>query len=188
MALRFDLSLEDRRQDRVFVSVLLAPEQDGATVDGVAVMLVTKGGDPLSHRLLLPIAGRLIQPMVSTVELRASGDDLPSGARVVGMAWNTVEQWDASCPADPGTQLEQHMRGRNALRPDVDAGFQALACDERLALARVFPWLAPCELAPPKVVEPEMETASAEELKQFCDSLDLDDEDSEWLEALLRED
>lgn len=187
MALRFDLSLEDRHHDRVFVSVLLAPEQDGTAVEGVAVMLVGKGGELLSHQLLLPISGVLHQPMVSTVELRAI-DVLPTGARVMGTAWAAGEQWEASCPADPGTHLEEHMRGRHALVPRVESEFESLTCHERTALAEVFPWLAPCEPKPPTVVEPELETATNDEIRSFCNDLGLDEDDTEWLESLLEED
>ncbi|MEZ4322966.1 MAG: hypothetical protein R3F61_36205 [Myxococcota bacterium] len=187
MPLRFDLSLEDRHKDRVFVSVLLAPDQDGTAVDGVAVMLVGKTGECMSNRLLLPISGVLYQSMLTTVELRAF-EALGTGARIVGTAWTGAEQWEASCPADPGTHLEDHMRGRGALQPRCDSEFEGLTCGDRSALAGVFPWLTPCEPRPPKVVEPELETATTDEIRSFCSELGLDDEDSDWLEALLEED
>jgi hypothetical protein len=216
--MQFDLSLENRTEDlsaddgaRVFVNVLLAPAAavwaDAAsgsdasnrpgvtpepiTVDGVAVMLVGPQGECLSHRLLLPIAGTLHQPMVSTVELRAI-DVLPKGSRVVGLAWHGSNQWEASCPADPGTHIEAHVRGRRALqprpRPPAQAPvFEALTASERYSLAASFPWLTPCERPPPKVVEPELETATNEEIRSFCEDLGLDEEDTDWLEALLDE-
>jgi len=186
MALQFQLNLERREADRVFVSVHLAPEGDGAEVQGVALMLVTRGGDRLSNRLLLPIAGVLDRPMTSHVELRAL-EDLPKAARVVGVAWNPSQQWEATCPADPGTQLEAHLRGRTTIVPSSEAEFEELSCGERTAIAQVFPWLAPCELPPPRVVEPELETATHEEIKSFCNDIGLDREEAEWLEALLDE-
>ncbi len=211
---------EERADDspgtaRVFVNVLLAPAQavwadatppesdadrpsnrpgvtpHPVTVDGVAVMLVGPHGEALSHRLLLPIAGTLHQPMVSTVELRAI-DEVPKGSRVVGLAWHNCHQWEASCPADPGTHIEAHVRGRTAYqprkRPPAQASvFEALTCDDRAALASAFPWLTPCEPKPPKVVEPELDTATNEEIRNFCADLGLDEEDTDWLEALLDE-
>ena len=218
--MQFDLSLENRTDEpvpdgsaatRVFVNVLLAPARaawadappegdvsnrpgirpEPVTVDGVAVMLVGPHGDCMSHRLLLPIAGTLHQPMVSTVELRAL-DDLPKGSRVVGLAWHGSDTWEASCPADPGTHIEAHVRGRCALkprtRPPAQASvFESLTCGDRASLAAAFPWLTPCEPKPPKVVEPELETATNEEIRNFCADLGLDEEDTDWLEALLDE-
>lgn len=184
--LQFDLSLESRTEDRVFVSVLLAPRGDETAIDGVAVGLITKTGEPVSNRLLLPIAGQLRQPMVSTVEIRAT-TELPKGAKVVGVAWKDGEQWEASCPADPGTQLEAHLRGREVLRPRSDNVLESMLCGERARLAAVFPWLTPCEPAEPKVVETE-QAAPPEEFRHFCEGLGLDEDDTDWLQDLLAED
>lgn len=193
----FELQLEERRADRVVVSVLLGPGPDGpAAVDGVAVMLVGRSGETLSHRLLLPIAGTLAQGLVTTVELRSLGP-LPPGARIMGAAWRGPEQWDASCPADPGTQMEAHMRGRVVLRPSREGGrdrreLEGLSCSERSALAVAFPWVAPC--APPAPSDPTVmeseDTAPCldpEDLRAYCEGLGLDEEDTDWLESLLEE-
>lgn len=185
MDLDFSLSLDERLPDRVLVSVLLQPRaEEEADVQGVSVELVGETGDRLSHQLRLPIAGALTQPIRTTVELRALGP-LPLGARVLGTAWTAEEQWEASCPADPGTQLQAHVRGLVSLRPTSDEFFEALSCAERDHLAVSLPWLARCQPARPTVVEtPEV---NPDEVRRFCDDLGLCGEDSEWLEDLLNE-
>lgn len=202
MALDFALRLEDRRPDRVVVSVLIGPGKDGPSdVDGVVVVLVSRSGETLSHRLVLPIAGSIHQAMVSTVELR-SLDGLPPGSRVAGWAWRGSEQWEATCPADPGTQLEAHVRGRVRLKPRAEElrgdAFEQLACDERDNLRAAFPWLTPCAPVPPPPptvlesaeTEAMAETAvdEGESLRDYCRDLGLCDEDTDWLQSLLDED
>lgn len=186
----FELQLEERLADRVIVSVLLGPGPSGAAeIDGVSVSLVGRTGEILSNRLLLPIAGVIRQGIVSTVELRSLGA-LPPGARVSGSAWRGADQWDTSCPADPGTQLEAHMRGLSPLRPRSDEVIEPLTCGEREALALAFPWLQTCraEPAPPTVMEPEPDPCDDDSLRAYCRDLGLDDDETEWLESLLDED
>ena len=185
MDLDFRLSLDERLPDRVRVSVSLRPRGElAAVVQGVSVELVGEQGERLSHQLRLPIAGSVAQPMRTTVEVRAL-QPLPMGARVVATAWSAEEQWEASCPADPGTQLEAHVRGLNALGSDNDEVFEPLLCGERARLWAVIPWLKPCQPPPLKVVETE--TVGPEAVRAFCNNLGLDDEDSEWLEDLLND-
>ena len=185
MDLDFSLSLDERLPDRVLVSVLLRPRpEEDADVQGVSVELVGESGERLSHQLRLPIAGVLTQPMRTTVELRALRP-LPQGARVLGTAWTAEEQWEATCPADPGTQLRAHVRGWGTIRPKSDEFFEALSGPERTVLGGAVPWLAPCRQAPPAVVEtPDVHP---DEVRKFCEDLGLQGEDSEWLEDLLNE-
>lgn len=185
MDLDFFLNLDERLPDRVQVSVLLRPRGDqAAVVQGVSVELVGELGERLSHQLRLPIAGSVAQPMRMTVELR-SLQPLPMGARVVATAWSAAEQWEASCPADPGTQLEAHVRGLNALRSDNDEVFEPLLCAERGRLWAVLPWLQPCQ--PPLLKMVETEQTNPASVRSFCHDLGLGDEGSEWLEDLLND-
>ena len=91
------LRLDERRPDRVFVSVILAPRDPDASVGGVSVQMFCRSGQSLGARLLLPIAGQLSQTMRSSVELRTL-DALPTGARVVATAWWSGGQLEATCP------------------------------------------------------------------------------------------
>lgn len=193
MGLDFDLQLTDRQPDRVLVSVLLRPseEEDPVDLDGVEVVLVCPEGQPLSHRMLLPIAGRISQTIVSTVELRGHGD-LPAGAQISATAWCGCRQWEAAIPADPGTQLQAHCRGVSLVRPQRDPQFaerlRPLACVEREALSTALPWLAPCPLPELRVVDDTTELErEAEELRSYCHDLGLDDDEACWLEDLLTE-
>ncbi|MCA9569603.1 MAG: hypothetical protein KC656_17275 [Myxococcales bacterium] len=190
MDLDFDLQLTDRQPDRVLVSVLLRPGRTGPVdVQGVDVMLVCPEGEPISHRMLLPIAGTVSQTIVSTVELRGHGP-LPPGTRIAATAWSAHQQWEARIPADPGTQMAAHCRGDVVVRPEEDADFPdrflPLGCDERAALARVFPWLEACptEL---KVVDDDTLTGEDDLRAYCCDELGLDEDDADWLADLLNE-
>lgn len=192
MDLDFDLQLTDRQPDRVLVSVLLRPA-DTAPVDihGVEVMLVCPEGEPLSHRMLLPIAGTISQTIVSAVELRGQGP-LPPGARIAASAWGDHGQWEATIPADPGTQMEAHCRGTYLVRPDPDLDFDErfvqLSCAQRTRLAQAFSWLEPCSPPELRVVDDTTEAElESEELRAYCSDLGLDDEATDWLEDLLNE-
>ncbi len=200
--LHFELRLEERRTDRVYVSVVLAPASPGpASVEGVAVQLHNRRGDPLSAQLLLPIQGALGQPMVSTIELRSRHPIAP-GARVVGTAWHGTEQLEATCPCDPGTQLQVHMRGTRVVSMDPNEDvILSLSCEERLRLASTFPWidLAPCAekvVEPrPTVVEsqpserpPESSTDCDFDLDEVAAQFDLCEEDAAFLADLMDDD
>jgi hypothetical protein len=190
--LDFALQLTDRQPDRVLVSVLLSPESaEPVDLEGVEVMLVCPEGEPLSHRMLLPIAGRISQTMVSTVELRGHGP-LPVGAGIAATAWCGCRQWEARIPADPGTQLEAHCRGTTLIRPapvrSFGDAFEPLSRKERDALSQALPWLAPHPLPELRVVDDTTEVErEAEELRAYCEDLGLDDEATDWLEDLLNE-
>ncbi|MCB9686298.1 MAG: hypothetical protein H6738_15420 [Alphaproteobacteria bacterium] len=184
LPLKFELRLEDRGGERVLVSALLAPEGDAVRLDGVALQLHTRTGEPLGIRLLLPISGELRQPMLSTVELRC--DEVPMGAKVVGIAWLGREQREATIPTDPFTELEVHMRGRRRIVTFAEAdGIDVLERAERDRIARDFPWIdeprIPRAVAELEVVEGD------DEVDQIIDELGLDEESAEWLEELLRE-
>ena len=177
MDLEFDLQLTERQTDRVWVSVLLQAKEEPVDVEGVEVMLVCPLGEPLSHRMLLPISGTISQRIVSTVELRGMGE-LPFGARIAGTVWSGGRQLEARIPADPGTQMQAHCQGHVCLRPsrdtDFEVHFQPISCQEREALATAFPWLEPC--APPelRVVDDPHEEDT---LRAYCQDLGMDEEE-----------
>lgn len=190
--LHFELRLEERLPDRVFVSVVLAPLGAApAPLDGVSLQMVDRSGEALGARLVLPLSGALHQPLVSTVEVRARGA-VPVGARVGGVVWVGSEQREASCPCDPGTQLEVHMRGRRtiALGGGSDDGLRGLDPGERAVVARCMPWvnepMRPREPAT-NVLEPP-EPDADEVVDEVAAEFDLDDEDAALLRELLGED
>ena len=199
MQLHFELRLEERQPDRVFVSAVLAPsDPEGAQVDGVSVQIHRRDGTALGKRLLLPISGRLDQPMITTVELRLLGA-IPSSARVQGLAWHGTQQVAATCPCDPGTALGTHMRGRRLISledgslEDGDSPLlMDLGPDQRAVFTRLYPWISE-PMVPPEptaVVESRAtpsETAQ-ETAAQAAEQYDLDPEDAAFLESLLGED
>ena len=161
MDIHFELRLEERLPDRVFISVVLAPRAEPApSVDGVSVQIQARDGEPLSPRLLLPISGQIQQPMVSTVELRAS-QSIPLGARVVGSTWAGRDQREATCPCDPGTALEVHMRGRRVIGVgSLNETLRGLFEEERQTLTTMMPWIAEPLVKPtgrPAVVERQVD-------------------------------
>lgn len=187
LKLSFELRLEERCGDRVVVSVLLAPSDGKAVLDGVALQLFGRDGEPIGVRMLLPIAGELHHPMLSTLELKVEGE-IPAGARVVGTAWRGAEQREATLPTDPFTELEVHLRARRRLGPvEGDLELERLTPEERARLARDFPWVDEPRL--PKaageltVVEHEGEDL----MDELVENLGLDEENAEWLKALLDE-
>ncbi len=191
MDIEFEMQLEERLTDRVFVSVVLAPQNGPVHIDGVSVEIL-QCGSAISPRLLLPIAGTLGQPIGTTVELRAGGP-IPTGSRVVGTAWSGCAKVDVSCPCDPWTELEGHMRGTRAvlLGNGTMSRINALTEDERRSIVELFPWVAEPRICkePPAVdmVEAE-ETEEADDLvDDICCCYGLDDEDASFLRELLGE-
>lgn len=183
----FELRLEERRADRVFVSVLLAPADPGASLDGVSVQLFQRDGEAVSPRLLLPISGVLAQPMITTVELRAEGGVLPGGSRVVGTAWNAVASVEASCPTDMWTELGSHVRGTRTVAAAPCGELRLLDLQERARLACIFPWMTrTAPLRTDDVLEPE--DTQEEEVDAFCAEYGLGEEEAEFLKELLAED
>jgi len=189
LALSFELRVEERGADRVVVSVLLAPTAAAIQLDGVALQLHSRVGEPLGSRMLLPIAGELRHPMLSTVELRTA-DALPQGSKVVGTAWAGAEQRESSIPTDPFTELEVHLRARRRISPIEDErSLRRLDRTERCALAKNYPWVdeprlptTPSELA----VVDDQETVDA--FDDLVEDLGLDDESAAWLKELLDDD
>lgn len=188
----FELRLEERRADRVFVSVLLAPADaaDGAarpSLDGVSVQIFQRDGEAVSPRLLLPISGTLAQPMITTVELRADGGVLPAGSRVLGHAWSADVVIEASCPTDMWTELGTHVQGTRNVCARSGAKLRRLAPEERARLACIFPWMANTRsLHADDVLEPE--DTEEEEIDAFCAEYGLDGDDAEFLKELLADD
>ena len=142
---------------------------------------------------MLPIAGELRQPMLSTVELRTGDDEVPGGARVVGTAWNGAEQHEAQIPTDPSTELEGHLRGRHPIDPHPDGVemFVLASAEERKRLALELPWIAhprlPRNAGTLEVVEHADMLDEQEAIDEFVADLGLDEEGSAWLKDLLTE-
>ena len=189
LVLAFELRLEERCADRVVVSVLLAPSGGAPRIDGVALQMITRTGEPIGVRMLLPISGELHQPMLSTVELKSPGG-IPAGTRVVGTAWQGAETREAVIPTDPFTELEVHMRARRRL--GALAGSQELeplTTGERAVIAKDFPWVEepriPVAIGELSIVESEDTAGPIEDL---VENLGLDEDNAEWLKELLAED
>ncbi len=198
LPLTFELRLEERRTDRVFVSVLVAPDGgEAALIDGVALQLLTSAGDALSTRMVLPIAGAVYQPMLSTVELRTrEGGEVPLGCRVQGIAWAGADQLEATLPTDPYTELEVHARGRQVVvgEPDGARVLERLLPEERVRIARDFPWVDEPRVPPEPIAELEVvDNADPHggcdpEFDRMCGDLGLDDANADFLKELLGDD
>jgi len=197
LGLDVELRLEERGVDRVIVSVLLAPpDQQTTRVDGVALQLHHPDGERLGARMLLPIAGEVASPMLSTVELRALDGEIPQGSRVTGTAWRGTEQVEVAIPTDPGTAFEAHVRGleRIGLQPLASrprAYLEVLLPDERAVVSALFPWVDEPMVPKPAVGELEVvdhEPDNDELVDEFADEIGLDPESAEWLKDLLDED
>lgn len=188
----FELRLEERRSDRVFVSVLLAPAQAAESVarpslDGVSVQIFQRDGEAVSPRLLLPISGTLGQPMVTTVELRADGGVLPAGSRVLGQAWSADVVVEASCPTDMWTELGSHVQGTRNVCARSGGKLRRLEPEERARLACIFPWMARTRMLHTEdVLEPE--DTEEEALDALCAEYGLEGEEAEFLKELLADD
>ena len=187
--IEFDIQLEERLTDRVFVSVVLGPQHEPVQIDGAAVEIV-RLGNAVSPRLLLPIVGTLGQPIGTTVELRALGP-IPSGARVVATAWAGSSRVEVSCPCDPWTELEVHMRGtRLVALNDRGPQIRSLRIHERRVIAKLFPWV---DEPVRKREEPDNMVVEADDPREedlvgdIQDHYDLDDEDAAFLRELLDE-
>lgn len=184
LSLDFSLRLEDRGADRVLVSALLVPTQGSVRLDGVALQVLDKAGDALGVRMLLPIAGELHHPMLSTVELKCT--DLPAGARVVGTAWQGADAQEAVLPCERFTELEQHVRARRRIAGfAVETDLDVLEGPDRRRLAAVYPWVD--EPRVPRIAG-ELEVVDEEvddEVDRVVDGLGLDEESAEWLKDLL---
>jgi hypothetical protein len=139
--IEFDIQLEERLTDRVFVSVLLGPIHQPVHIDGAALEIL-RLGTAVSPRLVLPIVGTVAQPIGTTVELCAHGS-FPSGARIVGTVWSGESLLEVSCPCDPWTELEAHVSGtrRAALTEPIDGDMRRLTPYERSVVASLFPWV-----------------------------------------------
>lgn len=190
LALDFSLRLEDSSGRRVLVSALLSPSAGPVRIEGVALQVVDAAGEPLGVRMLLPIAGELHQPMLSTVELKCA--DLPRGARVVGTAWHGPESVEAVLPTEPFTALEKHVRARRRLAGLANAtDLDLLEGAEREAFAAIYPWVreprVPRAAGALEVVD-DAEGAEGDPVDDLVDGLGLDEESSEWLKDLLQED
>lgn len=191
MPLSFTLELTDRGDDRVHLAASIEPSVAHAQVDGVAVQLVSRKNEPLSPRLLLPISGTLTGPMVVASELRAIDGTIPAGSRIQGTAWGPDFSVDASCPADRWTELAAHVRGEPAAgevtrRVGLRA-LEGLARDrllERLPWLGETPWRHEDEGAPFEAVAAPV---TPEDVEEQLASLELSQEDADFLRELLEE-
>jgi hypothetical protein len=187
LPLDFSLRLEDCNGQRVLVSALLRPSAGVVRLEGVALQVVAGDGEPLGVRMLLPIAGELHHPMLSTVELKCG--ELPRGARVVGTAWMGVEVVEAVLPTEPFTELGKHVRARSRLASFAPATeLELVEGAERRRLVALYPWID--EPRVPKVAGELDVVADADEadvVDEIVDGLGLDEESAEWLKDLLQE-
>lgn len=190
MPLAFQLELADRAEDRVHVTVSVVPSDEPAEVEGLAVQLVSRKGEPLSPRLLLPVAGHLAGPLMTTVELRATEGLIPTGARVQGTAWGTTFSLESACPADRWTELAAHLKGQPCAG-SVTRGVALVPLDgkEREAIVERLSWLAECPWCegnePLEAVAEE--DVEEDDFSEAVDDLGLDPEDAEFLKDLLAE-
>jgi len=188
--LEFQLRLEERGSKRVVVSVVLAPMSEPVLIEGVALQWKTIDGEPVSAQLVLPIAGTVAQPMVSSVVINAFRPIEP-GCRVVATAWAGTSQVESSIPTDPFTQLEVHARGHKVVNPDEGEREPSVLADvERSRLAEVYPWVN--EPRVPKIAG-ELgvvdSTPSDDALVvEMVEDYDLDDDAAAWLKDLLQDD
>jgi hypothetical protein len=191
LPLSFELRLEERCANRVVVSVLLAPDGGPAVrIEGIALHLQSRTGEPLGVQMVLPIAGDLRHPMLSTVELKLDGD-IPQGSRVVGTAWQGVEQREASVPTDPFTELEAHMWARRRISlPGEGLDLEPVLPEERELLATDFPWINAPLLPPdtPLLTVVDSEDPADSTIDEVVDELGIDAESASWLKDLLKED
>lgn len=191
MNIGVELQIEERLRDRVYVSVVLRPTDEDAAVEGVAVQVVSRTGEAISPRLLLPISGTLSSTMVSTVELRGLTGTIPRGSKIVGSAWLGSEQIEFQTSADLGPTLGAHLRADHQLWPRSQGNFSMLTDQEQCELAEHLPWLD-CWTKPRSVEEEdgvlEGEEDAGDPVEAFADALGLGEEDSEWLRKLLNED
>jgi len=182
--------MEERASNRIVVSVLLAPIGPDVRLDGVSLQLQGRQGEALSARMVLPIAGALTQPMLSTLELRPTIEELPAGARVVGTVWQGNDQREASLPTDPSTAFERHVRARCRVQPEdpEDAPeLVMLPAAQRARLTAIYPWISE-----PRVSRSSGELAVVENeddigVDEVMDELGIDAESAEWLKDLLAE-
>jgi len=191
VSLTFELSLDERLPDRVVISVCLAPGDGSIQIEGVTVELLSPRQQSLGPRLLLPVSGQLVGPLVTKAELRAHAPLIPPGSVILGTAWTGDEQIEATCAADPWVGLEAHLRGYR-VRPPSDRGgtLDDLGEEELGKLAQALPWLRAGGFGPPPspFLEPEDDEDLAESMDEFVDELGLEDEDAEWLRELMAED
>lgn len=191
MPLSLQLRVDERLDDRIHVSVALAPEDAPHHIDGAAVELITWQGERLSHRVMLPISGTIGGPIATRVELRCM-DAIPYGAMVRGTAWWGSEQLEVTISAELFTGLESHARGTPHIALADALTLDSLTAVEREALGTHFPWTHDFKRpgSPPEDDEPNIldETTEEERIDDFCDELGLDAESAEWLRELLDED
>jgi hypothetical protein len=181
-----EIKLQERQNDRVLVSLRLAPGADGsADIDGAALELMAPSGEEVCPRILLPIRGCLTSPVTTTIELRANMT-LPPGCRVIATAWLEQEVIQATCPADPFTNLHDHVRGSRIGLPDpLDVELDVPTPQEVRALASAMPWTQQALRAaqPTTVIEMQPDR----DLDDMAQDLGLDEEGAAWLKDLMDE-
>lgn len=187
--MQFHLTLDERREDRVFVTVCLSPDSDPVSIEELAVELRCPRGNPLGPRLVLPISGPLATSLALRTELRAR-ESLPRGSRVVGTAWTDGGQVEAACPSDPGTALEIFARGGRIALPAADEPVlpEDLTRSEHAAMVRAFPWMDHFRPAEESTDPQILEEQSDDIVEDVAGCYGLCDEDKELLRELLGDD
>lgn len=186
LELNFEVLVEERAEDRVFVSVCLEPRGGEFHIESVALQLFSPTREAISPRMMLPIAGALSGPVLTRVELRSKGP-IPVGSSVVATAWDTVEQHTATCPTDVLSEFGAHLIGSRLVTPaESDAEFRSLDDEEREALAKSLPWMRPETLSTVQenIQEPLEDPDYAD---RVAEDLGLDEEAADWLKELLNE-
>jgi hypothetical protein len=183
---RLELQLDERRSDRVIVSLRISPATEApTTVDGAAVQLLSPEGEELCPRMLLPIAGTLAGPLATRVELRADRK-LPQGCEILVTAWQGPELSTERCPADPFTNLRDHVRGSRIGLPDPDdVELDVPSEAERAAIRDRLPWITQLLRTPDATAVIEVhEPVTPDDLQE---DFGLGAEEAEWLRDLLEE-
>jgi hypothetical protein len=185
---KFDLHLDERHADRVHVTVCLTPCDAPTVVQGVAIELRSRSGEPLSARLMLPVSGELPGPLALSTELRAR-EDIPRGARVHGTLWSARGSWEATCPTDPGTTLEAYAYGSAiGLSGGLSRGPEDLDDHERACLYAAYPWMRRYRSPAADDAEQVIEEQAADLVDDIAATYGLSDEDRDLLNELLADD
>lgn len=188
--MEFQLELDERGADRVFVVVRLAPTDSAVIVERVHVAIVDRRGAPISPKLLVPISGPIAQPVALMTELRSTSD-IPRGSRVIGTVWTDRGSVEASCPAEPGTSLLAFAEGgRIRLRPG-EGGIAWLSETETLQLKKHYSWIDGfrfTEEEPEGPVDSVLAEPDEDMISTVAEEFDLSDDDMELLKELLSDD
>ena len=186
-----ELRLQERLPERIFLTVCLQCVGAAVSIEGVTVEWLTQDREHrLAPRLLLPISGTLVGPLVTEVVLR-SHTEVPRGSVLVGTAWWASDQVQCVCPADHGTELKNHMRGsaHQLNDPYRQLALRKLTEVDRARLTRHLPWVdtwkLPVQRNPDEEETEEIDTSML--LQEISGEFGLDEDTVEWLSQLFDE-